>query len=600
MTKVLCTSAAEQWAANGFVLCGRTPVDEILKQKSYPDRKSVCTCFPFQAFFNNFIPDHEPDVFNPPSPDRPSVLDKLVTAGLSGFRRWDAIYFLHIAEHGYTYENTLAFFPLFPLLIRLTADSILYPLQYIMNTSSVLLISASLINFWFFIQAATVFYELTVHVLRDETLAFKAAQLFCINPASIFFSACYSEALYCWMTLLGMLHFERKRFLFSALFFALSGATRSNGIVNTGFLLYAMGIQFLQQITSSKSRKRIGVISITLLTAIPSVLYTAVVLTPYLIYQYFAYSVFCNPDASEQDLESHILTYGSERGYKMPHTGLSPYCHWTLPFSYSYVQSSHWGVGFLTYYEYRNIPNFMLAAPIVAMCMTAIVIHCKTVLPRFFADPLSAAKKSVQISKEDSRSIANQVLDAKKDVPKVLEVPKEGTTADQTQSTLSVVAKDSKDSTEPGHDSAAEQGQEVNRIVEDTKESPNTTGGAQTVEGASSGAVRKRKGMPETGAKKKSHLEEHSEEGMKLSSANDKGETSEERVKQEKEKKAENPRVSPESDTALMYFCQEKLLVYIVHLLFLTIVAVFFMHVQVQKHSLHMSQNFISEKKQQF
>ena len=55
-------------------------------------------------------------------------LDSAVTFLTSGLTRWDGQYFLHIANNGYSYENTLAFFPLYPVTIRAVAD-ILYWMQ---------------------------------------------------------------------------------------------------------------------------------------------------------------------------------------------------------------------------------------------------------------------------------------------------------------------------------------------------------------------------------------------------------------------------------------------------------------------------------------
>ena len=95
-----------------------------------------------------------------------------------GFHRWDGVYFLHVAEYGYSYENTLAFFPLYPFMVRLMANSVFAPLQYLMNYSNVLLTTSVLLNFWLFIKAAKTLYLLGEKVLGDETLAFKAAQLF--------------------------------------------------------------------------------------------------------------------------------------------------------------------------------------------------------------------------------------------------------------------------------------------------------------------------------------------------------------------------------------------------------------------------------------
>ena len=56
-------------------------------------------------------------------------------------------------------------------------------------------ISATVINMASFVLAAQVMYELSRKVLKDEYIAYKAGLLFTVNPASIFFTSGYSEAL---------------------------------------------------------------------------------------------------------------------------------------------------------------------------------------------------------------------------------------------------------------------------------------------------------------------------------------------------------------------------------------------------------------------
>lgn len=169
----------------------------------------------------------------------PQQGDHIVKWVLGGLVRWDAQYFMHIAQYGYTHENTLAFFPLFPLIVRFVASIIGIPLLYFLNYYSVLLIAATLTNFFLFVKTAVVFHRLSEHVLRDDTLAYRAALLFCLNPASIFFSAPYSEGIFAFLTFSGLLFNETwTSSSFAAGVFGLASAARSNGLVNVGFVLY--------------------------------------------------------------------------------------------------------------------------------------------------------------------------------------------------------------------------------------------------------------------------------------------------------------------------------------------------------------------------
>jgi len=310
------------------------------------------------------IRDHNAEVFNPPNSVKPNTVDHIVDIALGGFRRWDALYFLHISEYGYTYENTLAFFPLFPLVVRCVAHSVLFPLQLCMSYASVLLISAVIVNTVCFVLSAISLYQLGQIVLGSDVLAFRAAQFYCINPASVFFSAAYSESCYALLAFRGMLLLERNLWISSAIFFALSGAARSNGLVNIGFLLYRTACDM---VAWHKVKARISVIRFALYVCrLAMVLLLCFV--PFLAFQHYAYTIFCDQSATYQDLPEHIRQYGNKLGYRMPYMEQSAWCSSWPQLSYSYIQSSHWNIGFLNYYELKQIPNFMLATPMALLC----------------------------------------------------------------------------------------------------------------------------------------------------------------------------------------------------------------------------------------
>ena len=71
--------------------------------------------------------------------------------------------------------------------------------------------------------------RLTHHVLGSEIWADYATIFFCFNPASIFYSAVYTESLFAAASFAGMLLVEKQSFWAGVFCFALAAAARSNG-----------------------------------------------------------------------------------------------------------------------------------------------------------------------------------------------------------------------------------------------------------------------------------------------------------------------------------------------------------------------------------
>lgn len=154
-----------------------------------------------QIISNHLIPDHDAGVFVAPrDPDAPpGKLDGLVDALLGGLHRWDAQYMLHISEYGYSYENTLAFFPLFPFIIKI-ATSVLGGSSPLLSYRELSLVLAVLLNVVCFVLAAKALYKLSNMVLGNKKKSELAVILFCFNPSSIFFTAPYTESLFSWLS----------------------------------------------------------------------------------------------------------------------------------------------------------------------------------------------------------------------------------------------------------------------------------------------------------------------------------------------------------------------------------------------------------------
>ena len=102
---------------------------------------------------------------------------------------------------------------------------------------------------------------------------------------------------------------------------------------------------------------------------------------PFAFYQYLGFVLYCR--RRPMQIPPHIELYGRRRGYHMPHHKASEWCSYTLPMSYSYIQRTHWNVGFLQYFEVKQLPNFALALPVIVISCVAVfsyIFRCKDAL----------------------------------------------------------------------------------------------------------------------------------------------------------------------------------------------------------------------------
>jgi phosphatidylinositol glycan class V len=307
-----------------------------------------------QFVCNWVIPDHKADAFAwPVDPAwQPTVLDQLVGFMLDGLVRWDGAHFLHIAHHGYTFETNLAFFPLYPLLIRTLATG-LHWLQEdyaIISFVTSLKISSVLLSNAFFILATEALYDLSRKVLKDEYLAYKAALFFAINPANIFFTAPYSESLNALLTFYTLYKISKQFSAVTCITIAMASATRANSLLNIGFVVYnSLKIVATETILHVRmKRAKVAGAEAELSTTIANILGDAILpgvfnlvgcVGSFIVFQYFCFTNFCRVSrAKTSDVEDYVVEYGRRELLKVVGDTPSPWCHNEPPIAYSYIQ----------------------------------------------------------------------------------------------------------------------------------------------------------------------------------------------------------------------------------------------------------------------
>ena len=142
---------------------------------------------------------------------------------------WDTISYLSIAILGYRQDASIAFMPLYPLLIRFTAPLL----------GGNHLLAALVLSTLFCIIALILLYELFAS-MYPQTIAREAVVMFLTFPTAFFLLSGYTESLFIVLVLVFWILARRKRWFWAAIFAGLATLTRLQGVILSAVLLWMM------------------------------------------------------------------------------------------------------------------------------------------------------------------------------------------------------------------------------------------------------------------------------------------------------------------------------------------------------------------------
>ncbi|MBW4614974.1 MAG: glycosyltransferase family 39 protein [Desmonostoc vinosum HA7617-LM4] len=157
------------------------------------------------------------------APLLPNPSNTTITFGWDVFSAWDSEFYRKIATSGYDFsmkkrEFSVAFFPLFPLLIR-AVMSIGFSFEMAGTLVNNLAFLAALIILYFWIEE-----RYSTNAARWST----AVLIWC--PYSIYGTIIYTEGLFLLCSIAALRAFDKQQYILAAFWGALSTATRSPGL----------------------------------------------------------------------------------------------------------------------------------------------------------------------------------------------------------------------------------------------------------------------------------------------------------------------------------------------------------------------------------
>ncbi|HEU5347211.1 MAG TPA: mannosyltransferase family protein [Ktedonobacterales bacterium] len=150
------------------------------------------------------------------------------------WQQFDANWYIHIAQNGYDSHTTMAFYPLYPMLIR--------AVTFVMGDSHSLLAAMLIANAGSLV-AFIGLSLLAVHDSHNDSAAPRAVRALAAYPFAFFLFAPYTEGLFLGFAVVAFLCARRGAWKWAAFWVFLAGATRPTGAILVLALLWEFGSQ---------------------------------------------------------------------------------------------------------------------------------------------------------------------------------------------------------------------------------------------------------------------------------------------------------------------------------------------------------------------
>ena len=156
--------------------------------------------------------------------DAPALTHSVAEPLLAPLARWDAVWYLRIADSGYGDSTPrAAFFPLYPLLVRSAAAPV-------GGSEAALLIASYAVALGAFLGALVLLYKLASLEL-GRRFASPTLLLLAVFPAAVYFGAPYSESLFLLVSVGAFYAARTEHWAWAGVCAAAASATRSAGLV---------------------------------------------------------------------------------------------------------------------------------------------------------------------------------------------------------------------------------------------------------------------------------------------------------------------------------------------------------------------------------